>query len=144
MKKNTASRIACKEAQLETVSALIPFIPWPVEVAKPDGTVILHNRYWDENATPGGADLYELFVYGLEKEHLFNIRIYKPTQESYAKRNNWEESAKELKKGLSTLVEGWRVPLPPPDPSDPLADVKKEFNSALETIERLISVSKLF
>jgi hypothetical protein len=45
MKKSTASRIACKEAQMETVAALIRFIPWPVEVKKPDGSVILINSY---------------------------------------------------------------------------------------------------
>lgn len=144
MKKSTASRIACKEALMETVAALIPFIPWPVEVKKPDGSVILKNNQWDEDISQSESDMYELFVYGSEREHLMSVWIYKPKQMTQTDLAQWEKSAQELKKGLAMLTAGRRITLPPPELSDPLAEVKIEFNSAIESVERLISVSKLF
>lgn len=41
-------------------------------------------------------------------------------------------------------MEGKRIPLPAPEPDDPLADPKRDFNAALEIVEKLLSVSRLF
>ena len=146
MKKSTAARIACREAQLRTIEALISHIPYPVAVKAQDGSELFHNKHWSDDTSPDEERrrFTEIEIDGYEGEHLCSIHLIETDSVLHPSTELWNESALELKSGLSSLVAGWRVPLPPPDRDDPLRDVKREFNAALETVERLISVSKLF
>ncbi len=132
------------QLQLHAVSGLIEYIPWPVLVTKPDGTALLQNTLWNKESASLKEGITEIPILGSEEEHLMSIWI--DTSGAMVKEDihRWKESAEELQSGLLKLVAGYRVPLPPPDPNDPLAEVKKEFNAALVTVEKLISVSKLF
>lgn len=132
------------QLQLHAVSGLIEYIPCPVLVTKPDGTALLQNTLWNKESASLKEGITEIPILGSEEEHLMSIWI--DTSGAMVKEDihRWKESAEELQSGLLKLVAGYRVPLPPPDPNDPLAEVKKEFNAALVTVEKLISVSKLF
>jgi hypothetical protein len=145
MKNSADSREACFQVQIDTVFALIQVIPYPVIVTKPDGTVILRNNLWllnTEHVEPdSGMD--EIRIYWCNEKHLMSVWVQKTCQLSDSNVLRWKESAQELKEGLSSLVAGWRIPLPPPEKTDPLADVKTEFNAALKTVDQLISASNI-
>ena len=143
MKKNTAIRLACRNAQLDLLRVLLPVIPDPVMVQE-NGTIILSNPSWDAHEDQDLSRMKKMVISGNEGEDLFSIFVLQSGKTISPGLDTWERSAKELKDALSSLVEGWRTPLSTPKDDDPLADVKREYNAALETIERLISVSRLF
>jgi hypothetical protein len=143
MKKNTAIRLASREAQIDILRVLLPLIPYPVMVQE-NGRIILSNPAWDGSENPDVDQMQEIIIFGSEGDDVFTIYVLPSETLVSPGHINWEQSAQELKSALSSLVEGVRKSLPQPTSGDPLADVKHEYNAALETIEKMISVSRLF
>jgi hypothetical protein len=144
MKKSTSSRIACEKAQIETIKVLIPYLSTPVVVRDLRGKIILSTPGLDEDNFENARTTH-VTIQGNEGEDILTVHLFHFNDgfdQGALKR--WQESSHELHQGLSALVKGDRISLPLPRDDDPLAEVKKTFNAALETVERMISVSRLF
>lgn len=145
MKKSTATRLACQKSQMEILRVLLPLLPGPVMVQDETGRIILSNQAWNAEEEHDIPSMREIIIADSNGEGLFSIFVQQQTGGIHLSGNaRWEQSADELKRGLIALVDGKRVPLPSPSEDDPLAEVKREYNAALVTIEQMISVTGLF
>lgn len=145
MKKGTASRFVCQKAQMEILSALLPLLAVPAMVQDETGRIILSNTAWNSDEEHDVSEMREIIINGSDGEPLFSVFVPDVSGMTQVSGNaRWEESAGELQAGLIALIDGRRVSLPSPSDDDPLGDVKRDYNAALETVERLISVSRLF
>jgi len=145
MKKGIASRFVCQKAQMEILSSLLPLLAVPAMVQDETGRIILSNAAWNLDEEHDLSEMREIIINGSDGEPIFSVFVPLVSGGLNLSGNaRWEESAGELKAGLMALIDGRRVSLPSPRDDDPLADVKRDYNAALETVERLISVSRLF
>jgi hypothetical protein len=144
MKKSTSIRIACEKAQIETIKVLIPYLSTPVVVRDLRGKIILSTPGLDEDNFENARNTH-VTIQGNEGEDILTVHLFNFNDGlDQGALKSWQESSHELHQGLSALVKGDRVSLPLPRDDDPLAEVKKTYNAALETVERMISVSRLF
>lgn len=74
--KKRKGRGADVQLQVHAVRALIEYIPWPVLVTKPDGTILLQNSLWNKGSASWDEEgIPEIPILGSEEEHLMSIWI---------------------------------------------------------------------
>lgn len=143
MKKNTAIRLAKREARIEILQVLLPLIPYPVMVQE-NGRTILSNSAWKGSENTDFNQMQEIGCVECEEDDELTLYVPRTKPTGSSGDPHWEQSAQELRVALSFLVKGVRKPITQFEEDDPLADVKREYNAALETVEHMISVSRLF
>jgi len=145
MKKSTSIRIACEKAQIETIRSLLPYLSSPAAVRDSRGEILFTTPDWKTDDDSENPRTEQITIHGNEGGDTLTVQF----SQSHGRLGqdalkSWQDSIDELHQGLSALVKGDRVHLPISGNDDPLAEVKKTYNAALETVERLISVSRLF